>query len=195
VYKSLIVPGIPFWLSIRTWYPQFDTGPRWGHSRGRCKEHEFHARLFKWQLKVSGRGRRYRDLVGLNIKNPDGYIDWLLDEFGASFNELAIASLRYHMDYSVVWCHPDRRAKYQDLIDRLSEKRPDICGTEEQREIFDAWHADDLSRESITAWLNTPTPPEIQEIYDDYYRRTDEYHDRINKARHDFVDVMPFLSS
>lgn len=192
MYRSVMLPR-GWWASIRTWYPEVDTGPRWLRGRGRCEEIELEMPLLGWQIALHGRGKRYRDLVGLHV--GDNYIDWVIDEFDSEFNTLAIASMRYHLDYSVAVCKPSNREKYLDLIERLSEKRPHVCATEEQERVYDAWYGDVDTAEQLMEMFNRPTPPEIKEIYDDYDRRTDEYHARINQARHDFIDIMPTLWS
>jgi hypothetical protein len=93
--------------------------PRWDFSRGRVQERIIRVPLTKTHtLELNSRGKSYLDLVGAPefLKS----MDWIVDEFDASFNALATASLRYHMDHAVTYCSDERRAEYQDIIDRLN---------------------------------------------------------------------------
>ncbi|MGY1946599.1 hypothetical protein [Nocardia asiatica] len=184
MFKAIRIPVLGWGAHIATHYPQFDTGPRWGHERGRCREHVFRMPLFKWNVKFHGRGKSYRELVGFDLP-----IDWILDEFDSSFNRLAIASMRYHMDYSVTSCRREMCAKFEDLIERLSERKPRVADTPEKSAILDAyWHKyglDGVNR----------ADPEIDAIHDDFWARENAYHERIRQARHDFIDILPHLWS
>ena len=182
MYKSLSIPFFG-WCSIQTRYRQ-DRGSRWGHSRGRLTEHVWQMPLWRWDVTVHGRGKSYRELTGF----PKYSIDWILDEFDSSFNDLAVASLRYHLGFSV--CdNEDRRPKYEDLIERLTEPRPRF--TEEELAILRTGRT---IEEELDA-LNERTPPDRSAVYDAYRAREDAYLERIRQARHDFVDIMPELWS
>ncbi|WP_280389828.1 hypothetical protein [Nocardia wallacei] len=186
MYKWVGVPFVGWSASISTYYQEMD-GKRWGHARGRCREDVWWVPFFKWTIKVEGRGKSYRELVDAPkyLKN----LDWIIDEFDASFNDLAIASLRYHMDHSVAYCDPERRARYKDLIERLSERKPRVADTPEKRAIIAAhWDAHGLDGINLAA-------PDIDAIHDDYWEREKAFHERIQQARHDFVDIMPGLWS
>lgn len=151
-------------------------------SRGRCREIEFRIPLAKrWQIELSTNGKDYLTLV--NGPKYLNNLSWIIDEFDSSFNDLAIASLRYHMDYAVAVCDDHRRAVYQDLVDRLSEKPP--CFTEEELLILVPPGAD---------WM-AGSSPEQSAIYDVHREREDAYRERIQQARHDFVDIMRGLWS
>lgn len=156
-------------------------------SRGRCLEWELRIPLTsKWQIHLTTPSTSYLDLV-----NGPKYlrsIDWILDEFDSSFNALAIASLRYHLDWSVC-CNEDRREKYEDIIARLTERQPTF--TDEELAILhppgSTWKDDlRLINESI---------PERDAVYKAYWQRQEEYDQRLAQARHDFVDIMPYLWS
>ena len=160
--------------------------PPW-FSRGRCRERELRIPLTeKWQIHLSTKGDDYLTLV-----NDPKYlrsINWILDEFDSSFNDLAIASLRYHLDWSV--CDKSRyRDVYEDLIERLSERSPRF--TPEELAVL---HVPGRTVEEDFLSLNEPNP-ERDAIYERHWQREDEYHARINKARHDFVDIMGGLWS
>jgi len=111
-----------------------------------------------------------------------------LDEFDASFNELACASLKYHLEYSVAR-NEDQRPVYEDLITRLSEPAPDVCDTPEKRAVYLAHEQIDSRNARIT------TPPAVREIYDNYWEREHAYQARIQQARHDFIDILRQLWS
>ncbi|MFC4128895.1 hypothetical protein [Nocardia rhizosphaerae] len=190
MYKSLSIPFLG-WASIQTHYRQ-DRGSRWGHTRGRLTEHVWQMPLWYWDVTVHGRGKSYRELTGL----PPMSIDWILDEFDSSFNDLAIASLRYHMDYSVCVCPDERRAKYEDLIDRLSERDP--LFTEEELTILyppGRKREDDYEQLPDGSYRRRPSTPEQQAVFDVSRERTAAYDERIRQARHDFVDIMRELWS
>lgn len=184
-----------YWLYIRTplgrvGVDKFGEQYRTGFSRGRCQERQLRIPLSKhWQVIVDGRGKSYLELV-------DGpkYLtntDWILDEFDSSFNDLAIASLRYHMDHAVTYCNDERRKQYQDLVDRLAERRPRFTAAE-----MDVLHPPgeefDIERELQRISEDDPVR---DAIYAAQRERENAYHDRIRQARHDFIDVLPGLWS
>lgn len=91
-------------------------------------------------LQLSYDKSRYaRDLTGI----PKNWtFDWVIDEFDDSFNTLAAASLRYHLDYAVT----DGEAKreyYEKLIKELTEPEQFFKLTKEeiahQNENFKLW--------------------------------------------------------
>lgn len=184
MYKSLSIPFLG-WASIQTHYPEWTNGSRWGHDRGRLTEHVWSIPLWRWDIEIHGRGKNYRELTGL----PPMSIDWILDEFDASFNDLAIASLRYHMDHSVALCPPERRERYAALIERLSERPPRVADTEEKKAVLHA----DWDEHGLNGIMRQD--PVIDAIHEDYWRRQDEFHARMQQARHDFIDIMPHLWS
>lgn len=149
---------------------------------------ELRARLplpFKHSIEFNGPYKSYRELVGAPkyLEN----LDWILDEFDSSFNDLASASLRYHLDFSV--CdNEERRDLYEDLIKRLNEEHPEF--TDEELGII---HARDTG--NLMTDINRENTPEEKAVYDAYWKREEEYHERIKQARHDFVDVMRGLWS
>lgn len=176
MFKAFHIPLLQWHFIAQDWHPEFDEGPRWAYWRGHCQERVVRFPLWRWSVEVYGRRKPYRELVGF-----DRDLDWVLDEFDESFNALAVATLRYHMDFSV--CdNRSRRGKYQALIDRLSEPHPHVCDTEEKRALFDQLKG-------------TPIAPELKPLFADYQAREDAYLARINQARHDFVDIIPELWS
>ena len=157
-----------------------------GISRGRRKEWELRIPLTKsWQVHLSTQGKDYLTLVGgpKYLRN----INWILDEFDYSFNDLAIASLKYHLDWSV--CdNSNRRQEYEDIIARLNEPQPKMFdpGEEHLRGQLHALSFDKAVNE---------TPDEIAKIFDRWHARERAWMDRVDEARHDFVDVIRELWS
>lgn len=86
-------------------------------------------------------------------------------------------------------CFNERRATYQDIIDRLSERGPRFA--DEELAVLQppgSTIEDDFRR------LNEDDPVR-DAIYATQRKREDEYHARIQRARKDFVDVIPGLWS
>ena len=166
---------------------------RQGFLRGRCRERELRVPLVKdWQFEFSTRGQDYLTLVGgpKYLKN----LNWILDEFDASFNDLAIASLKYHLDFSV--CdNEDRRELYEDLIARLGEDPPTFTDDEMAVLRPPGWTFEDGYEKVDGGYLVRKTTPERKVVYAAFRQREAEYHERIQRARHDLVDVMRQLWS
>lgn len=165
-----------------------------GISRGRCHERQLHIPLTrKWQIKLSTRGKDYLTLVKAPsyLKN----LNWVIDEFDSSFNDLAIASLRYHLDFSI--CdNESRRDVYEDLIARLGEEPPDF--TDEEMAILQppGWKfEDDFEPLPGGGSRLRESTPEQGAVYRAFRVREDEHHARIQQARHDLIDILPHLWS
>ncbi len=170
--------------------------PRWEFSRGRVQERIIRVPLTKTHtLELNSRGKRYLDLVGAPefLKS----MDWIVDEFDASFNALATASMRYHMYHAVTYCSDKRRAQYQDIIDRLNQPEVTMFDPGEE-EIENRW------QDSRKVWRNKlrGNDPSMLNDRDEFEKYTERYRSRqkerdalINQARHDFVDIMPTLWS
>lgn len=138
-----------------------------------------------WLL-FATRGKTYRELVGAP-KDLDS-TDWIIDEFDHNFNALAVASLHYHLDFSE--CdNESRREKYEDLIARLGEPGPEMCDSPAEEAVLFP------SGRDIAEWVNQPKTPQQRALLDRYRQRTVDHRDRIQQARHDFVDIMPELWS
>jgi hypothetical protein len=162
-----------------------------GISRGRCQEYDLRIPLGEhWQVHLSTKGKDYLALV-----NGPKYLrntGWIIDEFDASFNDLACASLRYHLDYSV--CdNEDRRERYEDLIRRLSESEPET--TKEEHAAIETWHPLSAWDDEYKTHVLTECPPEASAAFDTWNQRIAEHHARIDQARHDFIDTMRELWS
>ncbi|MEV6219769.1 hypothetical protein [Nocardia sp. NPDC051833] len=189
MFASFIVPVIGWWGTLES--DAEVNGSRWGHDRGRTREHVWWMPIGPWTLTIYGRGQSYRKLTGL----PRTSIDYILDEFDASFNNLAAASLRFHLDFSV--CdNEDRRAHYEDLITRLTERDPIF--TDEEMAILrpPGWkREDDYELMPNGSYRMRPSTPEEKAVYAASDERTAAYNERIRQARHDFVDIMPELWS
>ncbi len=148
--------------------------------------------LGRWCVDGFHNLKTYAEAVGVD----NLHLDWILDEFDSSFNELAAGSLKYHMDYAVTYCSPEQRAEYQDLVDRLLEPHPSF--TDEEMSIL---YPPEREGESMfvegddgTLTLRSPGPEEKQ-VYQAHRSRENAWNERINKARHDFVEIMPGLWS
>lgn len=146
----------------------------------------------KWCIEFRRKNKDYADLVGYRAPS----IDWIIDEFDDSFNDLAVASLRYHMDYSVCYCHPETRAKYEDLIRRLTEPKPRFTKEELATLHPPGWTIqDDLEPLPEGGALLRPASDEKHAVYEARQARDDAWEDRQLQARHDFVDIMRGLWS
>lgn len=145
----------------------------WAHSRTRTQGHEFRlTMLWRWSIVLLTRGKTYAKLVGF----PYQISDRIIDEFDSSFNKLAIASLRYHLDHSVAY-----NEQHREAWEALIERHPFIP-------VYD-------DEGKITHYTMRESTPEERAIMDDYDIRERTYHDRIQQARKDFVDVLPYLWS
>lgn len=133
----------------------------------------------------------YAEKVGFALP-----IDWILDEFDASFNALAIASMRLHMDHPIYPCPDERRARFEALIERLGEPRPTF--TEDELAILHppGWKwEDDFEPLPGGGSRMRESTPERQAVYDAQSERDDAHFARIQQARKDFIDVLPHLWS
>ena len=160
-----------------------------GFSRGRCREIILRIPLTrKWNLELATKGKDYLTLVGgpKYLRN----IDWILDEFDDSFNALATASLRYHLDFSV--CdNSAQREQYEDIIERLNEPAPEF--TDEELSVLHppGWSImDDFEPNDDGTFTLRESTPGQKKIYQRHWEREDEWRQRIDKARHDFVDII-----
>lgn len=184
--------GLSVWVPFGTlqFHEHYDWEKRFGVETGRCKEKELRIPVGKYALELATPGKSYLELVDgpEYLKN----MNWLLDEFDSSFNDLAVSSLKYHLDFSI--CdNRDRREKYEDIIARLEEKDPNVVDTPEKQAIWDAHYGKDDS--DILGSINKEKPEAIRELFKDYRKRSKEHFERQQQARHDFIDIMPELWS
>lgn len=114
-----------------------------------------------------------------------GYSTFVLDEFDHHFNEMAIASLRYHLSPECVCNNEAHRPAYEALIARLSEPDPQVCTSAHERELM----------QNLDWPINEHMTDEHQAIFDSFHIREDEWRARRDQARKDFVDIMPGLWS
>ena len=190
-HKSLYTPLGSVYL-----HKQYSWEPQWFAGRGeRLGERVLRMPipLSEWAFELKGPLKSYRELVEAPkyLEN----LDWVIDEFDSSFNDLACASLRYHLDFAVT-DNESRREKYEDLIARLSEPGPEF--TDEEMEVLQpaTWKfEDDFEKLPGGGYRMTESNPEQKAIYATYWKREEEYHERIQQARHDFVDIMRHLWS
>lgn len=142
-------------------------------------------------LHVSKDKMTYAEAVGLN---EDYSLNWIIDEFDSSFDDLAIASMRYHMDWSVASCSLETRAKYESLINRFLDLRDvDALYSAEDRVHIE---------ECVKKHEGTDDPFGSRSKCDECDRimvrvsdREDELKVERNRVRKDFVDIMPGLWS
>ena len=134
----------------------------------------------------------YGEAVGAPPRFTDAAFDWVIDEFDDSFNDLAVASLRYHQDWAITLCDGERRARYQDLIDRLSEASPAF--TDEERAVLAA-SGDRLVRVGGRRSMLRPPTDRERAVYAAQRVRAAEWEQRMVEARRDFVGVMRELWS
>lgn len=118
-------------------------------------------------------------------------VNWIIDEFDSSFNDLAVASLRWHLTQGRYIVQPGDRAKYQDIIDRLTEPEPEF--TDDELAVLGDFR-DDFEPAGDGYSRFNPSQ-EKRGIYDAYKVREDAYLERIRQARHDFIDILPGLWS
>lgn len=115
-------------------------------------------------------------------------LDWVIDEFDASFDALAAASLRYHMDWSVCECPADRRQRYQGLIDRLTERPPRL--STDEHAVLEAVHANRTDGDFFGTKSSTPEQLSAYEAVSAAMEtRREEWEARAMAARHDFIDI------
>ncbi|MEC4833772.1 hypothetical protein R2362_03160 [Mycobacteroides chelonae] len=185
-YHYLYTPWFSFGVD------RFDHKGRISWSRNRTEGIEVRVPVTRrWTFQFATSGKSYRELVGA----PE-YLDrtnWIIDEFDSSFNDLACASLRYHMDHSVCYCDDKRRAVYQDIHDRLMEPEPDT--TDEESAAMDTWDLIGPYDSERGVYIGNPCPPEASAAIDSWEARIVEWRSRQDKARHDFVDIMRGLWS
>lgn len=113
-------------------------------------------------------------------------VDWIIDEFDSSFNDLAIASMKYNMDWSLTSCSQEQRKIYEDLIKRLTFPIHEFT-EEEVKQLENHYQTDDFNHSSSCE--------SCSKIFDSSRKRKDEYYKNLNKARKDFVDIIPTLWS
>lgn len=120
---------------------------------------------------------------------PEGWsLGWVIDEFDSSFDVLAMASLRYHMDHAVTLCMGRRRREYQAMFDEFKELRTRRTMTTEHVEHY-ASH-----RKGVIEMLRVDCE-ECEYHHQEYLRAKEAHRDDIQAARHKFVDLMPGLWS
>ena len=106
------------------------------------------------------------DIIALSELNPDITLPWIIDEFDASFNELAQATLRYHLYHDGTVCPTHLVPIYEQLIADIET------------------HAYSPHYDSCTVYTG--------ERFDAFIFNE---HERINAVRKRFVDIMPTLWS
>ena len=113
---------------------------------------------------------------------------WVIDEFDSSFNTLAMASLRYHMNHSVAVCAGKQRATFQSPLDRFEEAQ--------HRDTSPHGYMDHFSqhREGVIELLRLKCP-ECKEFQAQKDEARQKRKADINKLRHEFVNILPWLWS
>lgn len=131
----------------------------------------------------------YAEAVGLK----DMSIDWILDEFDSSFDDLAIASMKYHMDWSVAQFGEERRELYQDIIKRLEAgHRRDTLHTPDELEHIQSHMTED---NPLGLRRRGKECEECDTISQAYRAREIKLNEEHQQARHDFIKILPQLWS
>lgn len=126
-----------------------------------------------------------------------GYSTFVLDEFDHHFNKMAADSLRFHLSPQCLVDNEEHRERYEALIARLEEPAP--IPTPGEQAGIDTWMP--LSepvysaRGKVVSYRLTNCPPQAKAAFDSWRSRQDEWVKRIQRARHDFVEVIPELWS
>lgn len=131
-------------------------------------------------------GMSYGEAVGMEKMT----LDWVLDEFDSSFDQLAIGSMRYHMDWAVTSCSPKTRELYLDLIERLEKYGNGASFSEEE-----IAHLGECRKIREDAIEKIDKCGRCKDIYSSFSNREDEYRKIHTDVRKEFVDIMPSLWS
>ncbi|MBF6358172.1 hypothetical protein IU449_27115 [Nocardia higoensis] len=133
------------------------------------------------------------DVLGASERLRDP--DWLILDFGDLFNELAILSMRAHLDHGP-YDFEDRRAHFEDLIARLTEPEPQFTADELAILHPPGWvWQDDFDMLPDGGAIMKPHPPEKQAVHEAYRPRYQAWRERIQQARHDVIDILNELST
>lgn len=165
---------------------------RWQLLRGEHGQFALVVGAFGVEVGVGRSGRRPRDLV--NVPGYLSNLDWVIDELDSSFNALAVASLRYHLDHSIL-DNEDRRAHWEALIERLDEPYPVI--TDLDGYLLDDGTAEPRFTPAGNGYYTSTFEPsdQMRDLLDRQQEAERQWQNRIQRARHDFVDVLPWLWS
>ena len=117
------------------------------------------------------------------------YSDWFVDECDATMNKLMIHSLKFHMHLL-----PERPVT--PPLDEGEKALAVIAALEEE---FPRMHPD-LSAHYRKKWeldkaLIQPLTPYLESLSEKYWQDQKDYKDKQQKARHDFIDLLPSLWS
>lgn len=186
-------------ISVRPkrWKDEDGKGIDWNNKRGELYTQKFFRLPFNYCVDTHKREKTYAEAVNTLLD-----IDWVLDEFDVSFNELAISSMKYHMDYAVTDCTPERRAKYENMIERLTRQAYPITDAElDALEGVNKVDLDTLNDDDFWEAITNPErTPEQAALVEDYSARKEQHNnaqwERIKAARIEFVsDILPGLWS
>lgn len=121
--------------------------------------------------------KSYAEITGY-AKDLD--LDWMIDEFDASFNDLACSVLEYHMNYAVTFCSDEQRKLYTDIQNRLLTSSD---FTEEEMKHIDNC---EIRSEDVLAFNSCD---ECKAAYGAYNERCENQNEIIMQARRDFIDI------
>lgn len=145
------------------------------------------AHTLPFGLEISVWTHRYpRDLCGI----PKDYdIDWILDEFDSSFDVLAVASLRYHLDYAITdstW----KRPRYEALIRQFEQAQEarNVLLTDEEQEHLKSYTIPQLLTHGPECEPCKAPQARVMAAETESRRLQDQ-------ARHDFIEILPELWS
>jgi len=119
-------------------------------------------------------------------------VGWIVDEFDASFDTLAMGSLRYHLYHSVAINEGEYGDKLKALLDDF-----EALGAREKA----PWESDDWTeheKEYHTEpenWRSVFTCDECSTFANNADLREREWKKEQNALRHRFIDILPGLWS
>lgn len=139
-------------------------------------------------------------------------LDFVIDEFDHSFNDLAIASMTFHLHHSPAGCSEEMAKKYTDLIERLSEdksgfpytgediKHKSTCVKGISNRTNARYRAQDFGLEGDAKMRfledsKKAVCEECQELRSRKHLYERQLKEDMTQARKDFVDIVPSLWS
>lgn len=140
-------------------------------------------------LRITRKRRTYAEAVDYTPPSTDA----LLDMLALNFDRLAAASIRHHLATAADPYTGEAGRQLRDVHDRLTEPRPKLHETDEDRETK---RLVDTHRDP-TDPFGTDLPPYIRErqdaVLDRYRERQQRWLSQRDQARHDFIDQLERL--
>lgn len=132
------------------------------------------------KLCISGfrEDKTYAELVNV----PDLTVDWIIDEFDASFNKLAVASMQYHLNHAITIPTQHKRETFNALIRRF-ETLQDIA-------------LEGITKEEYNNFGKGDTTPEVRKrVLNAILERDKKIEAAEIAVREDFLKIVPYLWS